>query len=197
MATGPGLTAEVMDRVYETDWPKIGISDVYRHGRKIDFYYACDQKWWGIHIKAVREWRDAGNAPNGLWCTEDPTAKKFPDLFQIKGKGGKQLSTNPRLIHYGGNSGFQILNIAYLLGLKNMILLGFNMSPAGGKSHFFGDHPQGLSRSNSYRGMNGSFEKVKHDLIKHGVEVVNATHGTFLTHFPKMDLDDAIAHFSR
>ena len=197
MATGPSLDQEVMDRIYEVPWPKIGISDVYRYDLPMDFYYACDQKWWDIHIKEVRAWRDRGNAPNGLWCTEQPTSKKYPDLCRIAGKGGPGLSVDPKLIHYGGNSGYQIIGIAYLLGLKNMILLGFNMSPAGPKSHFFGDHPQGLSRRNCYKGMNGSFKNIAASLKQRDVTVVNATHDSHLSHFPKMSLEDAIAKFSR
>ena len=146
------------------------------------------------------EWRDRGNAPNGLWCTEAVTAQKYPDLSRIAGRGGAGLSTDQSIIHYGGNSGYQIINIAFLLGLKNMILLGFNMSPASkspGQSHFFGDHPQGLSRSNSYKGMNGVFKNIKDALPKHGVRIINATDNSHLSHFPKMGLEDAITYFSR
>jgi hypothetical protein len=191
MATGPSLTQDVIDQIYkESGWRYIGISDCYRICPFLDFHYACDNKWWEIHYSKILEW---DGCENGYWCTEKHTKAKFNKLHWVLGTGGKGWSDNPAKIHYGSNSGFQITNIAYLLGIKYMVLLGFNMMVMGDKKepmrHFFGDHPQGLSRNSSYQSFAAQFEFIK----TNGVRVVNATEPSRLKAFPKMSLKDAIA----
>jgi hypothetical protein len=191
MATGPALTHNVIDKIYKQEgWRYIGISDCYRICPFLDFHYACDNRWWGLHYDKVMEW---GGSRNGYWCTEKETKSRYPDLHWILGKGGEGWSTKQDLIHYGSNSGFQITNIAALLGIEYMVLVGFNMmvtkkedgSPA---SHFFGDHPSGLSRNTSYHSFAAQFNTIKPGNIR----VVNASHPTKLTAFPKMSLQKAI-----
>ena len=86
-------------------------------------------------------------------------------MHWIVGSGGAGWSSNQEKIHYGSNSGFQITNIAYLLGIRYMVLVGFNMQVTGDKknamTHFFGDHPKGLSRNTSYHSFAAQFDKIK------------------------------------
>lgn len=164
-----------------------GISDCYRIVPWVDFYYACDHRWWDIHYSKVMEW---GGSRNGYWCTEHRTKQARPDLHWIKGSGKGGISTDPSLIHYGGNSGFQLINCASLAGIRTMILVGYNMMVVDKQQHFFGPHPQGLSRSTSYQGFARAFESI--DPHKHGLTIINATQPTALKAFPQMSLDDAI-----
>lgn len=197
-ATGPSLTEEVLERAHSVDgWRHIAISDYYRTGYPCDFYYACDHRWWNIHYEAVKEWN---GCENGLWCTEPRTKAAYRDLHLIAGCGKEGWSTQQDLIHYGGNSGYQILNIAFLLGIKYMVLLGFNMSRApipgktkGAAAHFFGEHPQGLGRTGGYKNFEHRFHTIKPE--KHGVTVINATRNTALKAFPRMRLRDAVSGF--
>lgn len=70
-----------------------------------------------------------------------------------------------------------------------MVLVGFNMMIVEKESHFFGDHPQGLSRNTSYHSFATQFDKIK---VPPDVKVVNATSPTRLKAFPQMSLEDAI-----
>jgi hypothetical protein len=188
MATGPSLDQDTVDRIYSASgYRYIGISDCYRICPFLDFFYACDNRWWGLHHDKVMDW---GGSRNGYWCTESSTKQKYPELKLISGRGGVGWSNNQSLIHYGSNSGYQITNIAYLLGIKTMILVGFNMMIVDKQSHFFGDHPQGLSRNNSYHSFASQFTKINYKAA--GVSVINTAHPTKLDHFPKLPLDEAI-----
>lgn len=193
MATGPSLSQEAIDLMYSQEgWRYIGISDCYRICPYLDFYYACDHRWWRHHYDSVMEW---GSSRNGYWCTESNTAKEYGNLHVIRGSGGKDWSSDPTKINYGGNSGFQITNIAYLLGITHMVLVGFNMQVTGDDKrnpvrHFFGDHPKGMSANNSYQSFAGSFEGIKWK--EKGITVINTAVPTKLYAFPKMSLEDAI-----
>ena len=190
-ATGPSLTDEALALTHaQPGYRHIAISDYFRTGAPCDFFYACDQKWWTIHRDAVEKWN---GCENGWWCAETATKKQWPDLFHIAGEGGQGWSTNQAKVRYGGNSGFQITNLAYLLGIKRMILVGFNMMVTD-KQHFFGAHPQGLSRNSSYHSFAGSFGFIHP--AKHGVEIIQTAEPTKLNHFPRMTLNEAIDRFS-
>jgi len=189
MATGPSLDEETINRIYsESGWRYIGISDCYRICPYVDFFYACDTRWWNIHYEKVKEW---GQCENGFWGTEQETKKRYPDIHWIMGSGGVGWSGTQDKIHYGSNSGFQITNIAYLLGIKYMVLVGFNMTLVDNKSHFFGDHPKGLARNTSYHSFATQFDKIK---VPPDMKVINSTNPTKLTAFPTMNLEDAISN---
>lgn len=189
IATGPQFNQETVDRIYDTDGYRfIGISDCYRLCPFVDFFYACDTRWWNVHYDKVMEW---DGSRNGYWCTETASKAKWQDLKLITGSSGNGWSDKQDKIHYGSNSGFQITNIAYLLGIKTMILIGFNMMVVNKKSHFFGDHPEGLSRNSSYQSFASQFKTINYKQA--GVTVINTANPTKLDHFPKLPLDEAIA----
>jgi hypothetical protein len=188
MATGPGLGVDTVDYIYSLDgYRYIGISDCYRCCPYLDLFYACDHRWWNIHRDNVAKW---GSSRGGYWCTEKKTKEVYRDLNWIPGKSGQGWSKDQGLIHYGSNSGYQILNIAYLTGVTTMILVGFNMMVVGDQRHFFGNHPKGLSQNSSYQSFARQFQTIK---VPPGVDVINASSPTRLDAFPKMTLRDAVA----
>ena len=65
-----------------------------------------------------------------------------------------------------------------------------------GKSHFFGDHPEGLYRNPNFTRFDKNFVEAAGDLPG-GVEIVNATPGTAMTAFPVMELEEAIGRFGK
>ena len=96
------------------------------------------------------------------------------------------------MIHYGSNSGYQALNIAVLMGATRIILLGFDMKRVQGKSHFFGEHPKGLSNGDGYGLFIEKFQTAV-DLPKEAaIEVLNCTPDSALPWFEKRDLREVL-----
>ena len=113
-----------------------------------------------------------------------------PKVLRIKGEHKDGLSESPEVIHYGSNSGFQALNLAYLLGANKIILLGYDMKIAkSGKAHWFGDHPDKV-RSN-YPSWWSRFSVVA-DQLKGKVQIINCNPDSALQCFEKMPLSDAL-----
>lgn len=82
-------------------------------------------------------------------------------------------------IHFGGNSGYQAMNLAYLFGAKKIVMLGFDMKLKNGKQHYFGQHPyhragQGPNEA-LFKAWTKNFIDMARDLKAEGVEVVNAS----------------------
>lgn len=91
-------------------------------------------------------------------------------------------------LHYGNNSGYQAINLAYLFGAKRIILLGYDMHAIGPR-HFFGEHPGSLSSGSDYADWIPRFNQLAADLKSEGVEVINCTRSTALHCFPELSID--------
>lgn len=150
-----------------------------------DYLYACDLRWWQIHIEDVKK------TFKGKLVTqyERDHEKEFAEsngILALKGlhKGG----LGREQLHYGSNSGYQAINLAYLHGATHIVLLGFDMG-ATGNTHWFGDHKHGLANGN-YTSFVDRFTALAEDLKSEGVQVTNCTRKTNLWQFEKMSIDD-------
>lgn len=144
--------------------------------------YACDLRWW---IKYQPLWKEF-KGQKYTW-SED-AAKKF-GLTHVLSENDIGLGMD--VIHTGGNGGYQAVNLAFLMGFKKIILLGFDMQRTGGKTHFHGDH-HGMNNpyDNLFRQWIQNFDLMAKDLRAAGVEVLNATRETALTCFPRISVLD-------
>ena len=150
-----------------------------------DAMYACDEHWWDYYYHEI-----AMGYGGQLWTQDVKAAKKY-NLQYIQGESSRGLGRDR--IHFGGNSGYQAMNLAYLFGVKKIVLLGFDMQMTDGKQHYFGNHPyhpkpnQG-PRTPQFMSWRPHFEHIARDLKKEGVQVVNATRKTALTCFYMGDI---------
>jgi hypothetical protein len=189
-APGPSLTPDVAERCRGNR--VIAVQDAYRIFPWADVLYGCDAAWWDVHGGcsdfAGEKWSSHGSADHN---DKREAAAKY-GLHLVQGKDGNGFSTDPAVIHYGSNSGFQAVNLAILFGAGRIVLVGFNMQVVDGKRHFFGDHPKPLSNRTSYRAFVSAFEKAAKSLPA-GVEIINATPQSALKCFRSVDLDRALS----
>lgn len=153
-----------------------------------DYLYACDGKWWQHHwpIEFAGEmWTQASEVHKDQFKVVEEFGLQYIEGRHEKGLGDP-------FIHYGSNSGYQAINLAYLFGAGQIILLGYDMQETGGKAHWFGDHPKGLVNGN-YSGLVGHFTRLASDLAARGVDVVNCTRETALTCFRRVPLEEVLA----
>jgi hypothetical protein len=176
IAGGPSLThadvAHCKGRAHA-----VVVNDGYRIAPWADLLYAADSAWWDCHEGV------AGFAGQ-RWTQSKPAALRW-GLRWIQSQHAYGISDKPTLIHSGQNSGFQALNITYLLGAKKIILLGFDMQPTRGKRHWFGNHPPELLQDSNYESWLTWFDLAAKQLVCRGVDVVNCSRDTALTAFPR------------
>ena len=155
-----------------------------------DALYGCDARWWNAHKGCMdfagEKWstHDKGSTSND----KEEVGDKY-DLNLVKGAPSAGFSTDPSVIHHGDNSGFQALNLAILFGSPYIVLVGFDMRHVSGKSHFFGDHPQGLFQRQEYQSFASKFDKAP---PPDGVTIINATPDSALRAYPIMELESAL-----
>lgn len=99
------------------------------------------------------------------------------------------------MIHRGDNSGYQAVNLAYLMGAERIILIGFDMMMFGKQRHWFGDHPEHMNVASNYVSCIRWFGTIKPE--DYGLEIINCSRRTALNHFPKHDLDEMLAAIRR
>jgi len=170
----------------------LAVQDSYKLLPDADVLYGCNDTWWKYH-KGVPQFKGE------RWSTHDEgdnnklkLAEEY-GLHLVSGDARIGFSTNPSLIHYGDNSGFQAVNMAILLGCTQIILVGFDMQPVGGKVHFFGDHPAPLENRSNYEAFLKHFNRAAQLLSPH-IQIINATPGSLLTCWPVMTFEEALEH---
>ena len=182
LAGGPSLSQSDVDltkgRVV------IAINDSYQLAPWADYHYFCDKKWWNWHKD-----REDYKSFQGIRITQDTIDE--PGVIKVQGKHEQGISESPEVIHYGSNSGFQALNMAYLLGASRILLLGYDMKIAkSGKAHWFGDHPDKIR--SGYQSWWSNFS-IAADQMKGKAEVINCSPDTALICFKKMSLESALS----
>ena len=193
VASGPSLTPEQVN--YCRGKAKIiVINDNYKLAPWAEYLYACDDQWWSWHeddkdllaFQGVKYTQDKG------W-TADKLAhfKNKHHVECIRSEPNAGLSTEKGVIFQGSNGGYQAINLAYHLGAKKIILIGYDMKVAAdGKAHWFGDHPNKVK--SGYASWIQFFSHLAKDAQELGLEIINCTADTALHCFPRQKLEDTL-----
>ena len=181
---GPSLTVE--DVEYVRDKARvICVNNSYTLAPWAFALYAADAHWI--------EWHDGAPSFKGMkFSIESHDTTTRPGWTALRNTGFEGLETEPKAIRTGFNGGYQAIGLAYHLGAKRVILLGFDMqSDANGRCHWHPEHPDG--KVSPYAQFIGAFDTIVQPLKSAGVEVINCTPGSALTCFPSMPLRDVFA----
>lgn len=101
------------------------------------------------------------------------------------------LSFDPETLHTGGNSGYQAINLAVLLGAARILLLGYDMKTGpNGEKHWHPDHAGRNPGESQFSGWRAAFPTMLPDLARAGVAVINCTPGSALTCFPQARIEE-------
>jgi hypothetical protein len=188
VASGPSLTAQQgMDIAAARDrgWRVMVTNNTWQRIPTADVLYACDEAWWKMHHEAVEGF--AGEC----WTASRWAAAKY-HLHHAPTFAGAGLHANAYNTYSGSNSGHQLLNLAYHFAACDVVLVGYDMQPSYGMSHWHGDHPPELSQSMPYAAWVEGMEALCRDLQALGVSVVNASLETALVGPRRVSLQEAL-----
>lgn len=184
IASGPSLTQSDVDAI-KGKGAVIAINDNYLMAPWADYLYFCDPKWFNWHYE-----RQEFIHFKGIIYTQDKKTAEENGYNYIASKSAEGLSESPEVIHQGSNSGYQAINLAYHLGARKVILLGYDMQTTDGKAHWFGHHPDKVVSSHN------SWLRHYDSLAKHAkkldLEIVNCSRQTALTCFERKPLETVL-----
>jgi len=178
IASGPSLTQDQVDQVEYSFLPTITVNNSFQLAPWCDIVFACDIKWWYQYYKQVCD-----------TCFD-------ADLWTIKGVGehfGKKTKIHePKIneigftrnigleqdkVSHGGNSGYIAVNLAYMMGAKKIVLVGYDHQHTNGQTHWHGDHDKKVFTKNADdtdRWLR-NFRVLATELNKKGIDVVNCS----------------------
>lgn len=185
IASGPSLTKADVKLCESSGHPLMGINNAYMITDKLKYHYACDTKWWKRHFKKLYP------GPIRYSLKANDKDEGVAGVTQMKRGERHGLSHKWPAINHGSNSGYQAINLAYLLGYKQIILLGYDMQETNGVVHWHGLHKEGNNPDEKrFQKWRQFFPALAKELKESGVEVLNATRQTALECFDRIDLED-------
>ncbi len=152
--------------------------------------YWTDSRFYGWYQNEVEAW-------DGLKYTirQNYRYEGNPDVNILK-KGKKfGLEKAVDTLAHGNNSGYAAINLAYHLGARRIILLGYDMGNNGTKSHFHEGYPTKQTSDKIYQDQFiPGFKQLAEELKAKNIEVLNASPYSRLTNFPKITLEKAMLY---
>ena len=185
----------------------IGVNLAYSIGPWIDFCFFGDSGFYLHHKQHLVPWPGikVSCAPRFAERDDrDPEGIKFMSKDSRKRSG---ISMDRGKVAWNQNSGAASISLAAQLGVKRIVLIGFDMSlDTGGTSHWHGYHREikgnpenrrGIRRKGTLKGppfnrhLRG-FPVIAEDAKKLGIEILNASPNSAITEFKKVRLRDVL-----
>lgn len=141
-------------------------------------WYQWHKKWLRFYMGMLMTSKEQLHGRDGIFSMERSRKKKFG------------IENRPGNIAWNGNSGGSAINLAYHLGVKSIILLGFDMQRVDGKANWHNDHP--TPSKTPYSRFLGSFPAIAKDADRLGLTILNATPGTAIPDFDICTLEEAV-----
>jgi hypothetical protein len=152
-----------------------------------DVLYWTDSRVYGWYKKEIDSFR-------GLKYSIRYHSSYLADINVLK-KGDKfGLNESKDALCHGNNSGYAAINLAYLLGAKRIILLGYDMHNDGKRGHYHDGYPVPITGDNIYRDQFIPGFQILADLLKQrNIEVYNASMTSSLKVWPKISFNQALS----
>jgi hypothetical protein len=188
VAGGPGLIG------FDRSWIEgrgriIVINDSFRLIPDADVLYFHDTRWWN------RRRTEVTHCFTGQIVTmENPKLERCRSLRDL---GQLGLSEDPTGLKNGDNGGYQAINLAYLFGVRRIVLLGYDLQVLNGRTHWnndcesFGETPEACDRK-LQKDFVPCFAYLVAPLRKANVEVINCTPSSALPYWPIQSLSETL-----
>lgn len=174
IGSGPSLVRDDVDRLRQAGYRLIGCND--NHVFDPHLLYVADYDW-------LRN--NPCDAPLRFTC--EPRIARDYGWTLVDIKSGVGLSTVPGILHSGGFSGFQMLNLAVQLGASQIVLTGYDCQATDGLKRWRGDHPPDVEK-----GQPTKFSQWVDAFRSVIAPVVNCSRKTAIDAFPVRSLEEVL-----
>lgn len=147
----------------------------------VDIVWFGDSRWFDWHRKDLARFK-------GLVCTCAPKYMNVRGLYVYERISDAGITRLPGKVCWNRNSGGSGISFAYHLGVRRVVLLGFDMRRVDGEPNWHKDHPS--PEKNPYPKYLRFFGKIAKDAKRLGLDIVNCTPGSLVDQFPIMTLEE-------
>lgn len=194
---GPSLSLAQVLQCKEAGVRLVTINNSYTLAPFADMHYFCDGRWFKQHEEVMLK-----TCEGEIVTLDENIGRQYADRVRCVQNIGfdrdkpeqTDIPPAPHQIRHGHNGGYQVLQIVAKRGVKRIILLGYDMRAIGNVSHWHGNHGFRIADLNVYANlMIPAIRTIAPHLEARGIQVINATPGSALDCFEKMDLCRALS----
>ena len=162
----------------------IGVNNAYLLGSWVDICWFGDCRWWNWHKEKVREF------PGLVATCCVSLVDKYQRLKVVQRGKPRGIEKRANQVSWNSNSGASVINFAYHLGAKRLVLLGYDMRRVDDNTNWHSDHP--CPDKNPYARFLKRFPLIAKDAKALKLEIVNASPGSALDVFPIVRLEEVL-----
>lgn len=197
------MTAAQVETARRKNFVLFACNDAFRLAPDAVLLHACNYKWWKVR------WPEVKGLPAEKWTTNQEAADEFGiNWIREKANLSDGLSTDPKILHHGHGSGYQLVGLARHSGARRIVLLGYDMAyapdyyaairqPGSTPRHFFGEYPPELQHWPSRQVVQGVhvellgiFRATAEHLSETGPEQIINCSGGVMDCFPRMPIEE-------
>ena len=166
----------------------IAVNNTYRIAPWADVCYFMDAIWYEWHKEELL------NTYHGILITTSKQQRDDPNVkFLERGPSRLGIAREPSRLVRGTNAGYGAIGIAVHLGAKRIILLGYDMKVGkDGEHNWHKDHKRKVPAQVYKNQFMGGYLSLPAPLKERGIEVLNATPGSELEVFPKVNIEEIL-----
>ncbi len=170
----------------------IGVNMAYQLGSWIDFCFFGDDAWFDQHRKQLRQFR--GIKVSCAISFDKPSHRNAQEKIKYTPKNKSRshgISETPNTVCWNDNSGAAAISLAYHLGARKIVLVGFDMKHnETGNSHWHNEY-QVTKPAVFPRHLRG-FPGIALDAERLGVKIINASPDSAIDAFSKCSVEDVL-----
>lgn len=188
IASGPSVTPEDCALLREVCDEVGSVNSSYMTRPATDWMYTNDPDWLDDECDFYQLLLYPGRIYCGYWGDWKLPERVNRDYRAVK--HSKPLLTQPGRLAWGGNSGYAAINLAWHLGAKRVILLGYDQKGDDFTAHWHPPHHESVQKRFNWPMWHAEFAKLAAVAPQHNLEIINATRDTALTCFKRVNLED-------
>jgi hypothetical protein len=175
------------------DFRQLAGSRTIAINKAILFHTQADVLYW-TDVRFYTWYKNEIDNYKGLKFTLKAGSQYTNDIKVLKKGKAYGLETDRQTLAHGNNSGYAAINLAYHLGAKRIVLLGFDMASNGKEGHFHDGYPTQTASDKMYQDkFLPGFKQLHAELNGSGVTIMNASPYSKLTVFPKITIEQALS----
>lgn len=187
VGSGPSLTKKDVKACENKGMPLMVVNSAHQFATAPMYHYAGDTRWW------QRNYTYTQHSSRKFSIQHNARDEGHSDVKQMQRGAAECFSTQWPKLCTGYNSGFQAINLIYLLGYIKIILIGFDMKfGVNGEKHCHPDHPDYNPLDATINKWVQAFNEAAPTMQQLGLEVINATRDTDLECFPRTQLEELL-----
>jgi len=182
---GPSVNKTDLSLIY--DRKVIGVNTAFKLGDWVDIGWFGDKKWIDWNEKEFKEFKGIKASCN----TNNVVLKKYDWIKYVKRGKPLGIDTTKGFVSWNKSSGNSAINLAYHLGSRRIVLIGFDLKDDEKGNHNYHDEHK-VKENPPYTRMISCLKVVSEDANKLGVEILNASPKSGCLFFPRGELKDFI-----